>query len=292
MRTATAWRITGRLRPVSQVKSAGSEFVLGLRLLGRGFKRYGANPRLLLLGAIPAVITCALFVVGWVFLITYIDEIASTLTWFADDWSTGWRRAIEIGAGAGVLVVAALISALTFTALTLLIGDPFYEVISERIEAGLGGTPGAVNLPWYRTLWPNLADSIRLIALGIVLAIPLFLMGFIPVFGQTVVPVLNAIVGGWLITVELTGIPFNRRGLRLRDRRKILRANRSLALGFGIPVFLVLLLPVVAIIVVPAAVTGATLVTRRLLGLNIDEPLPSEPARAVGAPGGGPVRSG
>ncbi|HTJ38619.1 MAG TPA: EI24 domain-containing protein [Dactylosporangium sp.] len=264
-----------------QVKTAGSDFVTGLRLLGRGFKRYGANPRLLLLGAIPAVITCALFVVGWVFLILYIDEIASALTWFADDWSDGWRRLVEVGAGAGVLVVAALISALTFTALTLLIGDPFYEVISERIEDGLGGTPGAVNLPWYRTMWPNLVDSIRLITLGIVIAIPLFLLGFVPVVGQTVVPVLNAIVGGWLITVELTGIPFNRRGLRLRDRRKILRANRSMALGFGIPVFLVLLLPVVAIIVVPAAVSGATLMTRRLLGLNIDAAPPAMPAGLV-----------
>jgi CysZ protein len=256
---------------VGQVKSAGSEFVTGLRLLGRGFRRYGANPRLLLLGAIPALITFALFAVAWVFLLIYIDEIASALTWFADDWSDGWRKAVEFGAGAGVLVIAALLSALTFTALTLLIGDPFYEVISERIEEGLGGTPGAVNHPWYRAMWPNLVDSVRLITLGIVLAIPLFLLGFVPIVGQTVVPVLNAIVGGWLITVELTGIPFNRRGLRLRERRKILRANRSMALGFGIPVFLVLLLPIVAIIVVPAAVSGATLMTRRLLGLNIDE---------------------
>ncbi|WP_432985059.1 EI24 domain-containing protein [Dactylosporangium sp. CA-233914] len=264
---------------MGQLKTTGSEFLLGLRLLGRGFARYGRNPRLLLLGAIPAVITCALFVTAWIFLIIYIDEIASAVTWFADDWSDFWRGLVEFGAGAGILVVAALISALTFTAITLLIGDPFYEVISERIEEGLGGTPGAVDLPWYRTLWPNLVDSVRLIALGIVLAIPLFLLGFVPVIGQTVVPVLNAIVGGWLITVELTGIPFNRRGLRLADRRKLLRANRAMALGFGIPVFLVLLVPVAAIIVVPAAVSGATLMTRRVLGLNIeDRPVP-DPVR-------------
>ncbi|MEV8513323.1 EI24 domain-containing protein [Dactylosporangium sp. NPDC051484] len=261
---------------MGQVRSAGSEFLAGLRLLGRGFARYGSNPKLLLLGAIPAVVTCALFAVGWVFLISYIDEIASAVTWFADDWSAGWRRLVEFGAGAGILVVAALISALTFTAITLLIGDPFYEAISERIEDGLGGTPGVVDLPWYRTLWPSLVDSIRLIALGIALAIPLFLLGFVPVVGQTVVPVLNAIGGGWLIAVELTGIPFNRRGLRLRDRRRILRAHRPMALGFGIPVFLMLLVPLAAIIVVPAAVVGGTLLTRRAFGLHIGE----EPASA------------
>lgn len=258
-----------------QLRSTGSDFVAGLRLLGRGFARYGRSPRLLLLGAIPALITFALFAVAWVFLIIYIDDLAAAVTWFADGWSDAWRQLIRVGAGIGIFVIAALLSALTFTALTLLIGDPFYEVISERIEEGLGGTPGAVDLPWYRTLWPNLADSLRLIVLGIAVAIPLFLLGFVPIVGQTVVPVLDAILGGWLITVELTGIPFNRRGLRLRDRRRILRANRSMALGFGIPVFLVLLLPVVAILVMPAAVSGATLLTRRLLGLHIDEPSPA-----------------
>nr|BFE63630.1 EI24 domain-containing protein [Dactylosporangium thailandense] len=274
---------------MGQLKTTGSEFATGLRLLGKGFARYGRNPKLLLLGAIPAVITCALFVVAWTFLIIYIDDLAAAATGFAGDWSGFWRGAIEFGAGAAILIAAALLSALTFTALTLLIGDPFYEIISEKVEEGLGGTPGAVDLPWYRTLWPNLIDSIRLIALGVVFAVPLFLMGFIPVVGQTVVPVLNALVGGWLIVVELTGIPFNRRGLRLADRRKVLRANRALALGFGIPVFLVLLIPIVAIIVIPAAVSGATLLTRRTLGLNIDDqarppagPPPLRPASPAG----------
>lgn len=264
-----------------QVRSTGAEFAAGLRLLGRGFAMYGRNPRLLMLGLVPAVIAFALFATAWFFLLLYIDDIAAAITWFADDWSDGSRRLMRFGAGAGLLVVAGLVSALTFTALTLLIGDPFYEVISEKIEEELGGTPGATNLPWYRTLWPNLADSIRLILLGIAVAIPLFLLGFVPIIGQTVVPVLDGVVGGWLIAVELTGIPFNRRGLRLRDRRRILRANRPLALGFGVPVFLVLLMPVVAIVVVPAAVTGGTLLTRKLLGLPIDEPsaTPHTPAR-------------
>jgi CysZ protein len=266
---------------VGQVRSTGAEFAAGLRLLGRGFAMYGRNPRLLLLGLVPAVIAFALFGTAWTFLVLYIDDLSAAVTWFADDWSEAWRSVIRFGAGAGILVLAAFVSALTFTALTLLIGDPFYEIISEKIEDELGGTPGATNLPWYRTLWPNLADSIRLIALGIAIAVPLFLLGFVPIVGQTVVPVLDAVVGGWLIAVELTGIPFNRRGLRLGDRRKLLRARRAMALGFGVPVFLVLLLPVVAIVVVPAAVTGGTLLTRRLLGLPIDEPTRVPPPPAI-----------
>ncbi|GAA0709621.1 EI24 domain-containing protein [Dactylosporangium roseum] len=256
---------------MGQTRSTWDEFFAGFRLLGRGFARYGRSPGLLLLGMIPAVISLVLLGVAWFFLILFIDDLAAAVTWFADDWSSTWRGVVRFGAGAGILAVGVLLSIVSYTALTLLIGDPFYEVISERIEADLGGTPGETDLPWYRTFFKNLADSIRLILLGVAFAVPLFLLGFVPVVGQTVVPVLNAIIGGWLIAVELTGIPFNRRGLRLKDRRQLLRAHRPLALGFGIPVFLLLLIPLAAIVVVPAAVAGSTLLTRRVLGLSTEE---------------------
>jgi CysZ protein len=37
-------------------------------------------------------------------------------------------------------------------------------------------------------------------------------------------------------------------------------------LGFGVPVFVVFLVPFVAVLVMPGAVAGATLLTRRVLG--------------------------
>jgi CysZ protein len=255
--------------------SAGSQFFFGVRLVGRGFAMFARSPRLVLLGAIPAVVAFGIVLAALITLWVFSGDIASWVTPFADGWSSGWRdtlRALVVVA----LVVASLgVAVLTYTALTLLIGDPFYEVISEQVEARLGGTPGGVELPWYRTFRRNLLDSIRLISLGIAINIPLFFLGFIPIVGQTVVPVVNAIVSGWLLAVELTGIPFNRRGMFLADRRRLLRANRPMALGFGIPVFLLLLIPLAALVVVPAAVAGGTLMTRRILG----QPIELEPVR-------------
>jgi CysZ protein len=85
-----------------------------------------------------------------------------------------------------------------------------------------------------------------------------------------VVPVLGAAVGGWLLAIELTGAPFQRRGRRLQDRRQVLRAHRPLTLGFGVAVFLSFLIPLGAILLMPAAVAGATLLSRRALGQPID----------------------
>jgi CysZ protein len=41
--------------------------------------------------------------------------------------------------------------------------------------------------------------------------------------------------------------------------------------GTARPVFVLLLIPLAAIVVVPAAVAGSTLLTRRVLGLPIEE---------------------
>ncbi|MFF5234097.1 EI24 domain-containing protein [Dactylosporangium sp. NPDC000521] len=257
---------------VAPLKTMWDEFAEGARLLGRGFSLYSRSPRLLLLGLIPAGISFLLLGIAWFFLLWFIRDLAATVTWFADDWGSPWRGVTRFGAGAGIVIVSALVSVLTYTALTLLIGDPFYEVISERVEDHFGGAPGLPDLPWHRTFFKNAADSIRLILLAVAVSIPLFLLGFVPVLGQTVIPVLDAVVGGWLLAVELTGVPFNRRGMRLRDRRAMLRANRPLALGFGIPVFVILLIPFAAVLVVPAAVAGSTLLTRRLFALPTDKP--------------------
>jgi CysZ protein len=250
-------------------KTAGSEFFAGVRLLGRGFAVFGRSPRLVLLGAIPAVIAFLVVLAALIALWVFTTDIAEWITPFADDWSDGRRTFLRVVVIIAIVVASLALSIVTYTALTLLIGDPFYEGISKRVEQRLGGTPGELELPWYRTIRRNAVDSIRLIGLGIALNVPLFVLGFVPVLGQTVVPVLSTIVGGWLLAVELTGIPFNRRGMFLRDRRQILRANRTLCLGFGIPVFLLLLIPFAAVVVVPAAVAGGTLLTRRVLGQPI-----------------------
>ncbi len=174
-------------------------------------------------------------------------------------------------AGVGLLGVAALLGILTFTAVTLLIGDPFYEKISELVENRFGGVADEVEVGFWRSLRRSLLDSLRLIFLSILIGVPLFLFGLVPLVGQTVIPVLGGAIGGWLLAVELTGVPFQRRGLRLRDRRRVLRTRRPLVLGFGVAVFCCFLIPLGAILLMPAAIAGATLLSRTVLGHPIGE---------------------
>jgi CysZ protein len=246
------------------------QFLAGAGLLGRGLGLCLRNPRMLGLGILPALIAGLLYAAALVTLILFADDLARSVTWFADDWSAGWRTALRLFAGLALVGAGGVLSVLTFTAVTLLIGDPFYERISELVEDRFGGVPDAVEVPLWRSLRRSLADSLRLIGVGILFGIPLFLLGLVPVVGQTLAPVLGATVAGWVLAVELTGVPFQRRGQRLRDRRAALRAHRPAALGFGVAVFLCFLIPLGAVLLMPAAVAGGTLLARRALGRPID----------------------
>jgi CysZ protein len=100
----------------------------------------------------------------------------------------------------------------------------------------------------------------------VLVAVPLFAAGFVPVLGQTVVPVVSASFGGWMLGIELVGSAFERRGLlTLSDRRVAMRRRRARVLGFTVPTFLMLAIPLVGVVVFPVATAAGTLLARQLL---------------------------
>jgi CysZ protein len=259
------------------------QFATGLGMLARGLALYGRSPRLVLLGIIPALIAFVLLVGVFVALGFFIGDIARGVTRFADGWTAWARDLARVLAGIAVLGVAALLAMIGFTAFTLAIGDPFYEKIAEEVDDRCGGLPGAVDLSWWRELLRGAGESLRLFAFSAAVGVALFLAGLLPAVGQTVVPVIGALVGGWALAVELTGVAFARRGMRLRDRRQILNRHRPLAAGFGVGVFVCFLIPLGAVLVMPAAVAGATLLTRHILNETI-VPSPRSVAAAPNTP--------
>ncbi|MFE9654235.1 EI24 domain-containing protein [Micromonospora sp. NPDC006431] len=257
-------------RLAAPVTGAATRFLAGAGLLLRGLGLYVRSPGLMLLGVVPALISGVLFVAAFATLLYFVDDLAALVTPFADDWSGAWRGLVRVIAGLAIAGLAGLLGVLTFTAVTLAVGDPFYEKISERVEDRLGGTPGAVEVPFWASVRRSIIDSLRLLAVSVLVGVPLFVAGFIPVVGQTVVPVLGAAVGGWFLALELVGAAFYRRGMGLPERRSLLRADRPTTLGFGVAVFVCFLIPLGAVLVMPAAVAGATLLARRSLGQSVE----------------------
>jgi len=241
------------------------DFGTGIGLLGRGFRLVLGNGGLLVRGALPALVTSVVLFGALVGLALGIGDLVTWATPFADEWGETWRGVFRTALGAGVVIGAVALMMVLFSALTLIIGGPFYESIAEEVEdRELGGVPQAQRIGWGRSAWIGLRDGLRLAGLAILFAVALFVAGFIPVVGQTVVPVVAVFVGAWLLAVEMTAIPFVRRGRSLRERRRALGRRRAMVLGFAVPVYLLCLVPLLALVVFPAAMAGGTLLAARL----------------------------
>lgn len=257
------------------------EFLSGVLLLLRGLGTWRTAPGLMLLGMVPALIVGAVILAGLIALGVNLESIAIAVTPFADDWPEPWYTGVHVVAGLAFLVVAILLVVYTFTAVTLIVGDPFYQRIWRHTESRFGAVPDEAASGFWREVGRGISSGLRMLVPAVLVGLLLFVLGFIPLVGQVIVPVLGAFFGGWYLTVELTGLPFDARGRTLRERRAALRGRRALTLGFGVATWLLFLIPGGAVVMMPAAVGGATLLARRVLGESDDPRVTAAPDRSA-----------
>ncbi len=160
-------------------------------------------------GLLPGLITLVLYAAALVALALWGTDLIGWATPFADDWADPWAGLFRGFLTAVLFALALLLSVLTFTAATLLVGQPFYESLSERVDRDVSpdGTAPESDLPLWRELWISARDSLRVLVRATVWAVLLFALGFVPVAGQTVVPVIGFFVTGFFLTEELAPSP-------------------------------------------------------------------------------------
>lgn len=241
-------------------------FAEGVALLFRGFRAWGSTPQAMLIGLVPGLITSIVFGAGIVTLLVNIDRVARWLTRFAADWDELWLSLLRVGVGIAVVGATALIAVYTFTVVTLAIGAPFFERISHAVDDRISPVTEGVPVPMLRGILRGVGEALAVLLLTIFIGLGLFLLGLIPLVGSITAATIGAFTGGWFLALELTAAAFERRGIRFSGRRRMLGARRSVTLGFGVATFLLFLVPFGALITMPAAVAGATLLTRRSLG--------------------------
>ncbi|WP_433328637.1 EI24 domain-containing protein [Spirillospora sp. CA-294931] len=247
------------------MRSGVSEFFGGAGYLFRGLGWMARRPGLWLFGLIPAVIVLMVYGSALVALAWNLDGLAGWLTPFADDWGDGPRKGLRVVTGLAIFGASAFVAVLTFTAVTLLVGDPFYERISERVEASQGGAPRKHEEPLLAEIVREIKDTVLLAVIAVSFAVVFFACGFLPVVGQTVVPVVAACVSGYFLAGELTSVALERRNIMRKERFALLKRNRPLTVGFGAATFVLFLIPLGAVLAMPGAVAGATLLVRERL---------------------------
>ncbi|MET9648778.1 EI24 domain-containing protein [Streptomyces sp. NPDC006460] len=265
------------------------DFGVGFRYLVRGQKWVGRHGRWFGFGLLPGLVTLVLYAGALIGLGYGADDFTGWATPFADDWGSPWQGLFRGFLTGLVFCFGLFLAVITFTAGTLLVGQPFYESLSEQVDRAEGGDVPESGLPLWRELWISARDSVRVLLRVALFGVLLFACGFIPVVGQTVVPVIGFCVSGFFLAEELSAVALQRRGVELKERLAMLRGRRAMALGFGVPLTLSFLVPLVAVFLMPGAVAGATLMARELTGES-DDADDADDAVGPAAPAPAPVR--
>ncbi|MBU4464843.1 MAG: EI24 domain-containing protein [Actinobacteria bacterium] len=230
-------------------------------MLLAGFGWWRRRPGLMMLGLAPAAIVGAALASGIVVLATHLDVLTDAATPFADSWPGLWATLLRIAVGTAMVGGALVLTAALFTALTLLIGEPFYDRIWRAVERDLEGTVPEARYGFWRAI----GDAASLITRGVLVALAAALIGFIPAVGALLSVTFGVTVTGWLLADELSSRALAARSISAPHRTALRRAHRARALGFGVATQLCFMIPLGAVLTMPAAVAGSTVLARSLL---------------------------
>lgn len=242
-----------------------NEFIGGFTTLLRGFGYWSRNPRRMAISAIPALIVgVAMFaLLLWVGMSSY--DWATDLTGFASGWAPYLAIALRGVLAGAILGGSGFLMAISYAAITLLVGQPFFEKVWRDAERDLGGA-ALVEVSLWASVRRGINDGIRLVAVALLTALVVFLIGLIPAVGAPLAAVVGALLAGRMLSIELTALPGDSRGLTLDERQRLLARHRARQLGFGVAAYLIFLIPGAAVLGTPAAIVGGTLLIRELRG--------------------------
>ncbi|MCX7084750.1 MAG: sulfate transporter CysZ [Methylococcales bacterium] len=143
----------------------------------------------------------------------------------------------------------------TFTVLANLLASPFYGKLSAK-TLSLVATKlvDGKEQPLPQVVSAEVKRAVYLLTR----AIPLVIISFIPGL-NVLAPFLWALFGAWGMALEYCAYPLENAGLLFTDQQQLLKSVRFGALSFGGAAALGLTIPVLNILIAPAAVIGATL---------------------------------
>ncbi len=205
----------------------------------------------------PILITLVVFVVLAYAGIGYFELMMERFLPSGNSW---WASGLRYLLWPLLAVSFLLVWYFTFTIIANLIGAPFNGFLAERVEAHLKGEAyepfNTGN--FIKEFLPALMNELGKITYFILWAIPLLILFIIPVLNLAA-PFFWIYFIAWILSLEYADYPMDNHGIRFKQVRASLRQRRLTSMGFGGMATLCSFVPLLNLLVMPAAVSGATL---------------------------------
>ncbi|MFW2388651.1 MAG: EI24 domain-containing protein [Polyangiales bacterium] len=244
-------------------------FARGISYALRGMRFvYFQHPKLARYWIFPVLITGCALVAVFYGAGSYNEDVgAAVWSLFPESWNdvSGWvggllsalRWVIEVIAG----ILITLLGLVLVLILSSVVAAPFNDALSEAVENILTGEKAP---PFsFSHMLADVARTIRLelgkALLYLVIVGPMLLASFfIPGVGQVVSLVGFALTAVYL-GIDYVDWPAARRDWSVRDRIAFTRRQLPAVAGFGAGVWVLLFIPLVNLLFMPAAVAGGTM---------------------------------
>jgi len=230
-----------------------TKFVSGSSDLFEGFKLV-LSPGLRWFLIVPILANILLFILLFVWAKAMFSDGMEYLMAWVPEWLdfVAWLFWLLYGLAMVLLLFYAFVSTANF------IGAPFYGFLAEAVEQRLTGKKNeeALSAKAILKLIPRtLFRELRKLAYYLPRILALFILGFIPGI-NAIVAVAWIVFSGWMMAIQYVDYTADNNNVSFCDLRKHLGQHRTAAFGFGITVFGLTLVPIINLIVLPAAVCG------------------------------------
>ena len=226
----------------------------GIHYLTKGFGLL-LTPGLRLYVMVPLIINVLLFggMIYWA--LSQISVVNEWLVGYLPSW-LAWLTWLMIP----IFVIGIYFVVMyTFTAIASLVASPFNGLLAEKTEQYLTGQVN--NDDGFKELIASIPRSLirELQKLGyqIPLLLIVMILAFVPVIGLLSSP-LWMLLGAWMMAIQYIDIPFDNNALPFNNVKVSSRRHRLTSLGFGGATSLFSMVPLLNLVVIPAAVCGAT----------------------------------
>jgi CysZ protein len=181
-------------------------------------------------------------------------------------------------------VVFALLGLLIAGFVSLSLAQPLsgfaLDAISRRQEGALGSGPWPA-LPWLSSLLRSLRVTLTALAVGLPVLLILSAITLVFPAASVVTIPLKCVTTGLLTAYDLLDYPLSQRGFGPKARVAFIRQNLGAVIGFGVSAAASLLVPGLALLLLPGGVAGAARLVVAAEQLN-REGYVSSPPRGIG----------
>lgn len=224
-------------------------FTAGLKLV--------LQPGLRMFVLLPLSINLVLFIALITFAVQQFDLLLNAFMPSLPDWLSF----LEFLLWPLFTLLVLVIMFFTFTMVANVLAAPFNGFLSEKVEGVVRGTDVSPPFYWSELLAMvprTIGRELRKLAYFLPRALALLILSLIPGINLIATP-LWVLFGVWMMAVQYIDYPADNHKLGWNEMLAWLRSKRWQSLGFGGMTYLVLLVPVVNLLAMPAAVAGATL---------------------------------